>query len=87
MSGFNNVSSPRHYTDCGIESIDAIRASMTHEAFAGYLKGNIIKYMWRYEQKGYIEDVAKAQEYIKRLHTELSEFNDQTYERIHSNGV
>ena len=45
------VNHPSHYTGGDIECIDAIKASMTNEAFLGYLKGNIQKYLWRYEKK------------------------------------
>lgn len=47
----DNVNNPAHYADSGIECIDAMRASMTPEAFKGYLKGNVQKYIWRYEKK------------------------------------
>lgn len=47
----DNVNHPSHYTTGGIECIDAMKASMTSEAFLGYLKGNIQKYLWRYEKK------------------------------------
>ena len=40
---------------------------MTPEAFKGYLKGNIQKYMWRYEAKKGLQDVLKAEWYLKRL--------------------
>lgn len=65
----DNVNSPSHYTG-DIECIDAIEASMTLDAFRGYLKGNIQKYMWRYETKtpeNATEDLLKAQWYLKRL--------------------
>ena len=42
------VEHPSHYCKGGIECIDAIRASMSREAFAGYCKGNLMKYVWRY---------------------------------------
>ncbi len=42
---------PSYYKDADIECIDAIRASMTPEAFRGYLKGSVQKYVWRYEDK------------------------------------
>jgi hypothetical protein len=62
------VNSPPHYKTGGIEAIEGIEASMGPEAFAGYLKGNIIKYMWRYERKGKpIEDLKKARWYLDRL--------------------
>lgn len=57
---------PDHYKGA-VECIDAIRASMSQEAFRGYLKGNIIKYSWRYEKKGLIEDLRKAQVYLNWL--------------------
>lgn len=66
------VNSPSHYTSGDIECIDAIKASMTREAFLGYLKGNIQKYMWRYEKKiNPIEDVKKARWYMNKLVDEL----------------
>lgn len=62
------VNSPSHYASCGIECIDAIKASMSHEAFLGYLKGNVQKYMWRYEKKvNPSEDLKKARWYLDKL--------------------
>lgn len=61
------VNHPPHYTKGNIECIDAIRASMTDEAFAGYCKGNVLKYVFRYEDKGFIEDIEKAQVYLDWL--------------------
>ena len=61
------VNSPPHYNNGNIECIDAIEESMTSEAFKGYLKGNIQKYMWRYESKKGLQDVLKAQWYLNRL--------------------
>jgi hypothetical protein len=62
------VNSPPHYKSGGIEAIEGIEASMAPEAYAGYLKGNIMKYMWRYERKGKpVEDLKKAQWYLGRL--------------------
>ena len=62
------VNSPPHYKTGGIEAIEGIEASMAPEAYAGYLKGNIMKYMWRYERKGKpIEDLKKARWYLDRL--------------------
>ena len=62
------VNSPSHYASGGIECIDAIKASMSHEAFLGYLKGNAQKYMWRYEKKvNPSEDLKKARWYLDKL--------------------
>ena len=61
------VNSPPHYNNGDIECIDAIKESMTPEAFKGYLKGNIQKYIWRYENKKGGEDLKKAQWYLNKL--------------------
>lgn len=59
------VNSPQHYAGGGVECIDAIKASMSSEAFKGYLKGNVQKYLWRYEKKvAPLEDLHKAQVYL-----------------------
>ena len=72
----DNVNRPAHYTQGGIECIDAIKAAMTPEAFRGFLKGNIQKYMWRYEKKNGLEDLKKARWYLDRLIGEM-EGNDE----------
>lgn len=64
----DNVIHPSHYTqNSEIECIDAIRASMDPAAFAGYCKGNCLKYIWRYTGKNGIEDLEKAQVYLTWL--------------------
>ena len=68
--------SPPHYNQYGIECIDAIRASMSHLEFCGYLKGNQLKYLWRYRYKGKAkEDLEKAQWYLTLLIKEVSNGN------------
>lgn len=64
------VNHPSHYTQGDIECIDAIQSSMSKEAFAGYLKGNCIKYLWRAGLKNNkIEDLEKAMWYLQKLQT------------------
>ena len=68
IQGKDMVNHPDHYTKGGIECIEAIQASMTMEEFAGYLKGNVLKYLWRFESKeNPSEDLAKANWYLDRL--------------------
>lgn len=68
----DNVNSPAHYRQGGIECIEAIKASMSEKGFRDYLKGNVMKYIWRYEHKGrVIEDIEKALWYLNRLKDEL----------------
>lgn len=72
----DNVNNPAHYTQGGIECIDAIKSSMSPLEYAGFLKGNALKYLWRYRHKGKaVEDLKKAAWYLDRLtrFTELEE--------------
>ena len=66
------VNHPSHYTRGGIECIDAIKASMSAEAFHGFLQGNAMKYIWRHSFKGKpVEDLDKAMWYLTRLRNEI----------------
>jgi len=67
----DNVNHPAHYTQGGIECIEALKASMTHEEFWGYLKGCTVKYLWRYKLKGGAEDLRKGRWYLDRLIAEV----------------
>jgi hypothetical protein len=61
------VNHPDHYNAGAVECIDAIEAALTPEEFAGYCKGNAIKYIWRMNHKGGRESLAKARWYVNRL--------------------
>jgi len=63
----DNVNRPAHYTQGSVECIDAIRAALTPEEFAGFCKGNAIKYVWRERHKGGAESLAKAGWYLDKL--------------------
>lgn len=58
----DNINSPAHYRDGGIETIDFIEAKQL-----GYSLGNVIKYVSRAGKKGdRLEDLKKAQWYLAR---------------------
>jgi hypothetical protein len=65
------VNHPPHYgsdTLSGIECIDAIEAASTRDEFTGFLKGQVLKYAWRFGRKGRaVEDAKKAAWYLDRL--------------------
>jgi hypothetical protein len=70
------VENPDHYNTGAIEAIEAIKASMPPEQFFGYLKGNVMKYLWRYDYKEKpVEDLRKADWYLNRLIDVLIEDN------------
>jgi len=67
------VEQPDHYNNGAIEAIEAIKASMPEQEFKGYLKGNALKYLWRYDYKGKpVEDLRKCRWYIERLIKEIN---------------
>lgn len=67
MVDFDNVNRPSHYASGSIECIEAIKAQMTPEEYQGYLRGNVVKYMWRWREKGGVESLRKARWYLDRL--------------------
>lgn len=68
------VNHPPHYTQGGVECIDAIRAAvMGKDPYEAWLVGQVIKYLWRYNFKNGYEDVRKAEFYLKRLLLRLAE--------------
>lgn len=70
----DNVCHPKHYTQGGIECIDALKAATVGKTgIEAVCVANVIKYCWRYEEKNGLEDVRKAQFYINRLIQELEE--------------
>ena len=70
------VNNPDHYNTGNIECIEAIEESMSSVAFKGYLKGNCMKYLWRYDYKGkQVEDLQKAGWYLQKLTAMVTEEN------------
>ena len=73
-SNADMVNHPSHYTQGGIECIDALKAAtVSKTGIEAICTANAIKYLWRYEEKNGIEDVKKARWYIDRLIKELEE--------------
>lgn len=69
---FDVVNHPSHYTKGRIECIDAIEsATVGKTGIEAVAVANIVKYLWRYEEKGGLESVRKAQWYLNKLISEL----------------
>jgi hypothetical protein len=60
----STVNHPPHYNAGPIECIDAIASALSKEEMIGFCIGNAIKYLWRHQHKGNIEDLKKAQFYL-----------------------
>ena len=63
----DDVDSPFHYNNGNIECIDAIKAASTKEEFEGYVRANVLKYVWRFRYKDNIKDLRKARWYLDKL--------------------
>lgn len=71
MTDKDMVNHPPHYTQGGVECIDAIKAATEGlNGFEGYCTGNAIKYLWRWKHKSGVEDLKKADWYIRKLANE-----------------
>jgi hypothetical protein len=66
----NNPTYAAH-DESGITCINAIRAALSPEEYKGFLKGCVIKYVWRENAKGHSADALKAQDYANQLYLEL----------------
>lgn len=68
------VNNPAHYQGHnGVDCITAMEAMVGPEVFAGHLRCQVLKYLWRYQEKGTpTQDLNKARFYLDRL-IELSE--------------
>lgn len=69
---FDVVNHPSHYTKGRIECIDAIdSATAGKSGIEAVCVANVIKYLFRYEEKNGLEDVKKAQWYLNKLISEM----------------
>jgi hypothetical protein len=65
--GVDLINHPPHYNQGDIECIDAIASCLGPEGFNAYCRGNIIKYNWRSNHKGGVQDIEKARWYLEKL--------------------
>ena len=66
-----------YYTDKEVQPWDAMKSWMTPEQFEGYLRGNVIKYLARYPEKGGGLDLLKARHYLEKLLVEVDSNVDE----------
>lgn len=74
---------PSHYKQGKIECIDAIEsATINKKGLDAVCTANVLKYIWRCEEKGGVEDLKKAMWYLQRMieHNTTKEF-------VHPNSV
>ena len=65
---------PNHYKNGKVEAIDAIEAATVNKlGIEAVCVANVIKYLWRYEEKNGLEDIKKAHWYLQKLITHYNE--------------
>lgn len=75
----DNVNHPKHYTQGGVECIDALAAATINlKGIDAVCTANAIKYLWRWGQKNGVEDLKKARWYIDELVKENEVVEDKT---------
>jgi uncharacterized protein DUF3310 len=58
-----------HYKKLGMDPIEIMMVTFQHlpDVIRGFFIGNILKYILRYREKGGLQDLYKARDYIERL--------------------
>ena len=56
-----------HYKDKAIQPWEVMEDWMTKDEFLAYLRGNVIKYIARYNDKNGIQDLQKARHYLDKM--------------------
>jgi hypothetical protein len=75
---YDPVSKPSHYNiGEGVECIDYIRQILGPEGFVAYCRGNVHKYLHRanYKNATPVEDMAKAEQYLRWANETLKEIH------------
>ena len=67
---------PSHYKGGAVECIEALQSCLSPQEYQGFLRGNVIKYLWRLGNKDEsLQELKKAQWYlndeIQRVHYDL----------------
>jgi hypothetical protein len=79
FAGADMVNHPDHYKVGGIEAIDYIEAKLSPEEFAGYCRGNALKYISRAGHKdATAQEVGKAIWYLERWRGSLARTDKPT---------
>lgn len=74
----DNVNHPSHYTQGGIECIDALEAATSGlQGIEAVCTANAIKYLWRWKYKNGVEDIDKAIWYLQKLRSKVSSVEEK----------
>lgn len=88
MKTTDNVNHPNHYTQGGVECIDALEAATVDlRGIEAVCTANAIKYLWRWKRKNGLEDLRKAKWYLSRLIQKVEKDEGKVYETGNSSKV
>jgi Protein of unknwon function (DUF3310) len=74
MSEKRDPVNPQHYKNGKIECIDALEAATVGKTgIEAVCTANVIKYLWRYEDKNGLVDCKKAAWYLNKLINQLEQ--------------
>lgn len=63
----DNVNNPKHYATGKFECIEVMEEALGTEAVKGFCLCNAFKYIYRCRNKNGLEDIKKADWYLKKL--------------------
>lgn len=81
------VNHPKHYRkgSQGLECIESMKKAFSEEEYKGFLKLNAYKYAYRFADKNGLEDLKKAEFYLKQLfNAEVSEDYKKQRENLYT---
>lgn len=58
---------PEHYHKNGFDVFKIMEVKFPRDQIIGFHRGNILKYIIRYQDKGGVEDLKKARRYLDKL--------------------
>lgn len=61
------INKPSHYHKNGIDVIAFAELQFSKEELKGFYRINVLKYVTRYDRKNRVEDLKKAEFYLKKL--------------------
>lgn len=63
----DKINKPSHYHQGGMDVIAYMEMKFPKEQLIGFHRGNLLKYVMRYREKGGVEDLKKARFYLDKL--------------------
>ncbi len=63
----SDIQVPQHYQKLSLDPWAIIDQDFPMEQRIGFYRGNVLKYLLRYQDKGLLDDLNKCQHYLQKL--------------------